>query len=255
MDQYKISQNPDGPEDKPPEVHKASHSGRRYHQPRHRNVTLSPQLIIGAVVAAILLFAAGAAWAHWLSGSNKPATGSSGSSQSSASVRGTGVSTGVTAATFTAVTNAVANKDTSALSSHYAKQVHVRIVASSIDKTLNANEVNALINDPLSGALDPWNWHVSSQQISIWQAGPDGQYFTGNDLIGISSNGDVISIGFDDNGQIDSIFIAPVSDLTGSTGSSTDNSGSGTSGTGSGTTDNGGSGSTTSGNTPVNASD
>jgi hypothetical protein len=106
------------------------------------------------------------------------------------------------------------------LGSYFASQVHVIIPNSSINEVVGSNNASSIIDNGLIGSASPWNFHVPVSELSQWQSGPYGQYFTGIDVVGISSNGDVISIGFNNNGQIDSVFIAPVSSL-GAAGSDT----------------------------------
>jgi hypothetical protein len=238
MEQYKISQNPGGPSSpapvnsgkKPAKAPKPPKRGKRKtYVPKQRQTrSLDPQLVLGGAVVALLLIFAGVAWAAHLSKSKAPAV-NGGAAATKKTAGGSGKV--IPGETYNAVTSAIGDKKPNALNKYYAKSVHVFIRGHNINQTVTGSQAGALVNDYINGAQTPWNWHVSASDLSAWQTGPYGQYFTGNDIVGISNDGLVISITIDDNGQITGIFIAPVGDLTtpgsgGSTsGGGTDNSG------------------------------
>jgi uncharacterized membrane protein YgcG len=202
MDSYKLSQNP-GKAKKP--INNKKRSASRSSK-RRTGRSLDPQLVLGGIVLVMILVLAGLAWAHYFGKTNP----SPNSSQTGGN-RGTVV---VPAKTFSSVTEAIGNNKAADLNHYYASQVHVVMVGSKYDKMLGSADVNGIISNPLNSAQSPWNWHVPPGDLSAWQTGPYGQYFDGNVIVGISSDGTVISVGLDDNGQITTIFEAPVGDLT-----------------------------------------
>jgi hypothetical protein len=123
--------------------------------------------------------------------------------------------------TFNSVTSAITNKNTTVLNSLYASQVHIIIFGTLTNEILDNSKVAAVIANSISDAQSPWNFHVPASELAGWQTGPDGQYFDGIDEVGISSNGIVISIGFNTDGQIDTVFVAP-SDVLDATTSPTE---------------------------------
>jgi len=211
MDKYKISQTPTKLS---PKIIK------NFWVSKGQRKTLNKKTIITSVIVAVIIIIAGIGFAI-LRLKNKPATPSGALPVHGATVKETTPPSRiytVPPATFNAVTNAVTNKNASLLGAYFASQVHVIIPGSFINEVISSNDAANLINNGLAGAASPWNFHVPASELSQWQSGPDGQYFNGIDIVGISSNGDVISIGFNNTGQIDSVFIAPVSSL-GSSGS------------------------------------
>lgn len=213
MEQYKISQNPGSPKKAAPKGKKKT--VKRGAAPKHRDTkSLSPQLIMVAIVFVLVLVFGGVVWAHYFS---KPAitlTPTNGTKAGTSANRG-GTTKAVPSATLSGIADAIANKKTGDLKVYYAKKVKVIIVKNSVNKTVNSGDVDGLVANPLNSAQTPWDWHVPPSDISAWQQGPYGQYFDGNILVGESNDGTVIIIHFDDNGQIDSIVIVPAGDLTG----------------------------------------
>jgi hypothetical protein len=206
MDKYSISQSPD---DLKTPITKRGKEGSKVQAAKDAK-TISPQLVIGGLVISLILVLAGIALVYQLSKKGDESTESGKSTNIVPSSAAKGV---ITTASFNDVTGAIGNKNFSALKSQYAKQVRIIIPRSATRKTVGSNDVEGLIGNPLNTAQTPWDWHVTSSQLAAWQQGPYGQYFSGNVIIGISADGTVISIGFDSNGQINSIFIAPVADL------------------------------------------
>lgn len=233
MDQYKISQTPGG---KRPAKKKGSRPPKRKFKR-----TLDPQMIMGVVAAVLALILVGAAVAHFAGKRDDPTAPNS--SGTSGKKGGGTASTGIVPGeAFGAVTEGIGNKQPGALNKYYAKTVHVVIPKRKVNQNVAGKSVESLITDLLNGATNPWNWHVPASDLAAWQNGPNGQYFTGNVIVGISQDGTVISIGFNGNGEITTVFIAPVGDLTAPTGTA-GGGGSGT-GTGTGTTNPGTPGST-----------
>lgn len=197
MDQYKVSQNP-GSGKKPP-VKKSRPPKRRGSQ------SVSPTMILLIVVALLLMIVGGVlAWRSYKQKAQPQAGGPGQTSQ-------TGT---VSEATSQEITQAIGNKNPDGMAKFYADKVKVVIVRQKFNKTLLAGQVGQYVNNPLNSAQTPWDWNVSPSDLSAWQTGPYGEYFTGNVLVGISADGTVISIGFNDQGEIVTIFIAPASDLT-----------------------------------------
>jgi hypothetical protein len=215
MDQYKISQNPSTSSKKAPKKKGVKVKARpRTKAPKQRNTrSLSPQLVLGGIVLVMVMILAGVAWAHFFSKSSEsPATGSPAVSVKKGG--NSGSSGVVPAETFGAVTAAIGDKRTSTIDKYYAKNVHVIIKKRGVNQNVSGKTVGSLINDVLNTAETPWDWHVSPTQLSAWQQGPQGQYFTGNVIVGISNDGTVVSIELNDAGEIITVFIAPVGDLT-----------------------------------------
>ena len=237
MDKYKISQSPG----------KKKPTKKTGGPKRRQTRSLDPRMIMSAVVIIMILVLAGLVWARFF---NKPATEVTNGQKSSAAQA---------KANFANVSDSISSKKTSGLSGLYASNVHVVIVGNGTNRTLSASQVNALIDSALKGAKSPWNWHVPASDISAWQQGPYGSYFDGNNIIGESSDGTVVSIIVDDNGQITGVFIAPVDTLTDG-GTTTGSSGGGTGGSntttgGGGSSDGGGSSGGTTTPTVGNTSD
>jgi hypothetical protein len=206
MDQYKISQTPGSKTAKKTKKNKVQ-------APKQRDTqSISPQLITVIVVLVLALVLAGVVVAHFMT---KKATSNSGaSSAASKAASKSGASVAVSGKTFTGVTNAFGSKNVGALNSYYASKVHVVLIRSGVNQTYGSGQVGAVVSNPITNALTPWDWHVPAGQLAAWQTGPYGQYFLGNVVVGISSDGTVAAIHFDSSGQIDGIFMAPVGDLT-----------------------------------------
>ena len=217
MDQYKISQTPTSKGKKPRKTKVVT--------PKRKDArTINPQAMMLVVVIALGLVLATVFVMRTM---RKPAVPTA----SGPVVKGAAGTQGVVPGeALTEVTTALNNKNAAGLTAHYASKVHVIVLKSAVNQTVGSKQAQGLVTDPLNSAQTPWNWHVSSGDLSAWQTGPYGQYFTGNVVVGISGDGTVISIHFDPNGQIDVVFVAPVGDLTspasrGSTGTGTGSTG------------------------------
>ncbi len=211
MDEYKISQTPGTKKSAPSTKGKKAPKRKGSKAPKARNTkALNPQLVMGAVVVALVLVLAGVAWAHFVAKDDTP-TGTTASVKDGGKAGSKGI---VPGEAFKTVTNAISDKNPSSLNKYYAKEVKVVIRKKGINQMVSGKSVEALIKDVLNSAQTPWDWHVSTSQLSAWQQGPYGQYFTGNVIVGISNDGTVVSIELNDDGEIITVFIAPVGDLT-----------------------------------------
>jgi hypothetical protein len=216
MAQYKISQSPGT---KKPKI-------KSFWIPQAQEKTLNKKVVITSVsVASVaLIVGAVAATIHfrdkpiYLHGAPPPI----GKSVKEGPKSSNNVYT-VSAVTFKAVTSAINTKNASLLGSYYASQVHIIITGSLVNETVNANNAGSIVTNGLSGFQAPWNFHVPANELAGWQSGPYGQFFDGIDVVGISGDGEVVSIGFNTSGQVDTVFIAPADTLdppSGSSGSS-----------------------------------
>ncbi|MEO8785189.1 MAG: hypothetical protein ABI221_02695 [Candidatus Saccharimonadales bacterium] len=230
MADYKISQTPDGSKRASPK--------RRKVAKRASSRSFNPQLVMGGIVLVLILVFGGLAWAHFFVAKPQLASGSTTAKP---------IHKPVSAATRSAVTGAIASQQAGNLSAYYGAQVHVVMTKQGINRTLSGAQVSQLINNPLNGAQSPWNWHLPPGDIAAWQTGPYGQYFDGNVIVGQSNDGTVVSVTVDDNGQITTIFVAPVGDLT--PPSSGGGANTGAQGTSSGSTGSSGSGTSNGGST------
>ena len=212
MDEYKISQTPGNKKSAPSTKGKKTTKRKASKAPKARNTkSLSPQYVMGGIVVALVLILAGVAWAHFIAKSDTSTSGSAASVKDGGKAGSKGI---VPGEAFNTVTNAISDKNPSSLNKYYAKNVKVVIRKKGINQTVSGKSVEALIKDVLNSAQTPWDWHVSTAQLSAWQQGPYGQYFTGNVIVGISNDGTVVSIELNNDGEIITVFIAPVGDLT-----------------------------------------
>lgn len=201
MDKYSVSQTPGGKKS----------VKKKVRAPKHRQTkSTDPKLAVIAIVAVIVaLVLGGIVYARFFASSDDSATTAAAEAQKRADEKGE-----VAPEVFDGVTNAIGNKQLSDLNQYYAKNVRIIIPRSSVNLKVGSGQVGNYVNNPLDAAQTPWNWNVSPQDLAAWQQGPYGENFVGNVIVGISPDGTVIAIHIDENGQIDSIFIAPVGDLT-----------------------------------------
>lgn len=61
----------------------------------------------------------------------------------------------------------------------------------------------------LNGSSGSWNWNLTPEQLAQLQQGSNAQYFGNNAVVGQSENGYVVSIIVNENGQVETIFMAP----------------------------------------------
>ena len=83
-----------------------------------------------------------------------------------------------------------------------------------MNETVSCKQAASLIDNAIQNAKNPWNFHLPESDISAWQTGPYGQALSGTDIVGESSNGEVISIGFNNGGQVITVIVVPVGLLT-----------------------------------------
>lgn len=212
MDKYKISQTPSGK--KPATKKKAKAPARK------QSRSTDPKLVVAAVLAMIVaLVMGGIVYARFIGGKEEPAVNTAAEIQKRADEQGV-----VAPEVLDGVTSAIDNKKTSDLTKYYAKNVRIIIPRRSVNQMVGKAQVENFVDNPLNAAQTPWSWNVSPQDLSAWQQGPHGEHFVGNVIVGISPDGTVIAIHINENGEIDSIFIAPVGDLTNPTPGNPSNS-------------------------------
>lgn len=217
MDQYKISQTPGSKKATPTKkgpTKKKTPQRKGSKAPKARLTrSLSPQLVMGGIAGALILILAGIAWAHFVAKTDAPNT--NGANGTSVKKGGASGSSGVVPTeTFNDVTTAIGNKNLGVLNKYYAKNVRVIIKKTGVNQNVSGSSVGSLINGLLNSAETPWDWHVSPTQLAAWQQGPYGEHFTGDVIVGVSKDGTVISIEVNPQGEIITIFIIPISDLT-----------------------------------------
>lgn len=211
MDKYKISQTPAGK--KPATKKKARAPARK------QSRSTDPKLVVVAVIAIVVaLVMGGIVYARFIGNKEEPVVNTAAEAQKRANEQGV-----VAPEVLDGVTNAIDNKKPSDLTKYYAKNVRIIIPRRSVNQIVGKGQVGNFVDNPLNTAQTPWNWNVPPQDLSAWQQGPHSEHFIGNVIVGISPDGTVIAIHIDENGEIDSIFIAPVEDLTSPTPASPSN--------------------------------
>ena len=223
MAEYKISQKPEKP---------ARPSIKSFWIPKLQAKKLNRKTATITLAVAGVAIVVGAVFAAIKLTSQKPTTPRSTlpliSSTTKPGSAANQTAHAVPAAAYQALKTAVATKNASLLNAFFAAKVRIVIIDSNINEVVDAAEAAALINDGLGAAQNPWNFNVTRDQLIGWQNGPYGQYFSGTVAVGISANGDVISVGFDNNGQINSVFVAPSNVLDNTSSSSSSGSAAGT---------------------------
>jgi hypothetical protein len=212
MDKYKISQTPEKNKGLDP---------KKFWVPEAQRKRIKKQTIVRNVIIATFIIVLGVGVAS-LKLRNKPIPHSQAPNQPNTTVAESANSSSiysVPAKTFSDVTQAIIADDPSLLGKYFASLVRVDIPGSSVNEIVSGDDVSSIISGGLNGATNPWNFHLPESDISDWQTGPYGQYFDGIDIVGESSNGDVISIGLSNNGQINSILIVPITVLDPGSGS------------------------------------
>lgn len=105
------------------------------------------------------------------------------------------------------VQDAVGNNKYQDLSELMNQEVNVVIGGSGSSVQSVQQAIDSL--NYLNGSSGGWNWNLSPEQLAQLQQGGNAQYFGNNAVIGISNNGYVVSIIINENGQVDTIFMAP----------------------------------------------
>lgn len=121
--------------------------------------------------------------------------------------------TGPSQETLDNVEAAFNSKNLAALEGYMAKKVTVTIAASECCGSLSASDATSEINTQLGSATTPWDFDLDEATISKYQSGDYAQYFPEGATVGQSKNNYVVSITFDDSGDIESVFITGDSSL------------------------------------------
>lgn len=115
-------------------------------------------------------------------------------------------------ATKDAIADAVNSGNYAALETYMADAVNSVLAAS--EKGGNVAPAQAVTDlEYLSTATGPWDFALDATTLASYAEGDYSDYFGGNEYVGQSSDGYVVSFGFDDCGKIDHIFISPSADL------------------------------------------
>lgn len=61
----------------------------------------------------------------------------------------------------------------------------------------------------LNNSTGQWNWNLTASQLQQLQQGANAQYFGSNAVVGISSDGYVVSLVVNDAGQVTAVFMSP----------------------------------------------
>lgn len=61
----------------------------------------------------------------------------------------------------------------------------------------------------LNSSTGGWNWNLTANQLQQLQQGNNAQYFGNDAIIGQSSDGYIVAIVVDENGQVSSVFMSP----------------------------------------------
>lgn len=191
MDKYNISQTPSG----------KKKTAKPTLARRKQSRSLDPRLALGGIVLVAALILVAMVWLRF--SANKPEAASGQAAK--------GPKSSLSASKRDAVTKAVENNQPSGLSGYYASRV--RVIMSGYNQFVSAAEVNSIIGNALGGTQGGWNWHVPPGDLSNWQTGPYGDNFTGDVVVGVSDDGTVIVIGFDGDGNINTIVIIPATEL------------------------------------------
>lgn len=121
-------------------------------------------------------------------------------------------STPITQALIDNISASVESQNTAALEGYMTDNVTVVIAASekggSVSKAVAIKDL-----DYLKGATAPWDFNLSADTLKAYADGGYKQYFTDNTIFGKSADGMVVAFGIDENGNIESIFMAANADL------------------------------------------
>ncbi len=61
----------------------------------------------------------------------------------------------------------------------------------------------------LNSSTGGWNWNLTANQLQQLQQGNNAQYFGDNAIVGQSTDGYIVAIVINENGQVDSVFMSP----------------------------------------------
>lgn len=87
------------------------------------------------------------------------------------------------------------------------QDVTVSLAGSSTTQQTPQQVINSL--GSLNGATGVWNWNLTSDQLKQLQQGGNAQYFGSNTVVGQSTNGYIVSVTINENGQITAVLISP----------------------------------------------
>lgn len=87
------------------------------------------------------------------------------------------------------------------------QSVTVSIAGSSTSRQNPQQVINSL--GSLNSATGVWNWNLSSDQLKQLQQGSNAQYFGSNTVVGQSTNGYIVALTINENGQITAVLISP----------------------------------------------
>ena len=121
-------------------------------------------------------------------------------------------STPITQALIDNIADSIKSQNTAALEGYMKDMVVVVLAASEkggpVDKATAIKDL-----DYLKGATAPWDFNLSADTLKAYADGGYKQYFTDNTIFGKSADGMVVAFGIDENGNIESIFMAANADL------------------------------------------
>lgn len=107
---------------------------------------------------------------------------------------------------------AISSKNTAALKGYMADKVNVVFAASEKGGEVSQDQAVTDLNY-LNSATAPWDFNLSAATLNSYKDGDYAQYFNGVTYVGKSSDGYVISFGFDACAKINRIFVSVSSDL------------------------------------------
>ncbi len=119
-----------------------------------------------------------------------------------------GISDGnVSSSTKTTLQAIIDAKKYQDLLSSLSDNVTVVVAGSSTTQQTRQQAISSL--GFLNNATGQWNWNLTADQLQQLQQGANAQYFGGNAVVGISSDGYVVSLVVDDSGQVTAVFMSP----------------------------------------------
>lgn len=117
------------------------------------------------------------------------------------------------ATTIESIKASITSGNTAALEGYMADSVNVVLAASEGIGTTTPTQAVSSITNFITSATAPWNFALAPAVLTQFKAGDYSQYFPTIAVVGMSANNKVISFGFDCNGKISTVFLAPTKDL------------------------------------------